>query len=287
MRSYDVAARLDDVHEVVDAFGAKHGDARLSEVGDAFEEGTGSQVSAGMEDAAPLVRTFDVDAQLFLEDVDFLVSGERLCREQPRASEGGTPDHHGINAVAAEGIEFAFIRVGYRGYGEAGTLCEDSTAVSNLRAAKAADLQVGTYFFSQALNEEEARQEAALVLRVIEESGVSPDLPLMYDPELIRDDEGRANGITREQVARNTAAFRDEVESASPWTADIYANLPWEDAYFDGDTLNQYDIWYADYEPKPQTPYHFTWWQYTNEGSAPGIEGPVDLNLWIRRAPGG
>ena len=199
-------------------------------------------------------------------------------------------EHQGVidwEAVAEAGFRFAFIRVGYRGYGEAGTLCEDSTAVSNLRAAKAADLQVGTYFFSQALNEEEARQEAALVLRVIEESGVSPDLPLMYDPELIRDDEGRANGITREQVARNTAAFRDEVESASPWTADIYANLPWEDAYFDGDTLNQYDIWYADYEPKPQTPYHFTWWQYTNEGSAPGIEGPVDLNLWIRRAPGG
>ena len=142
---------------------------------------------------------------------------------------------------------------------------------------------VGTYFFSQALNEEEAAEEAALAVSVIEKSGVEPDLPLMYDPEIIKDDDGRANDITRDQVALNTAAFRETVETSSTCRVDIYSNLPWEHNYFDTDTMNQYEIWYADYEPLPQTPYHFTWWQYTNEGTVPGIEGVVDLDLWLRK----
>ena len=185
-------------------------------------------------------------------------------------------------AVAAAGYRFAFIRTGFRGYGDAGTLVEDSMAVENLQKAKEAGLEVGAYFFSQALNEEEAEEEAALAVSVIERSGVELDLPLIYDPELIRDDHGRANEITREQVALNTAAFCRAVESSPACKADIYSNLPWEHHYFDTDTMNTYDIWYADYEPQPQTPYHFTWWQYTNEGKVPGIEGDVDLNLWLR-----
>ena len=194
-------------------------------------------------------------------------------------------EHQGTvdwKAVAEAGFRFAFIRVGYRGYGEEGHLMKDAMAAENLRKASAAGLHVGTYIFSQALNEEEAREEAALAMEVIAESGVETDLPLMYDPELIRDDQGRANGITREQVVLNTAAFEDEVEKSSGLKADIYSNLPWEHHYFDAETMNRYQIWYADYEKIPQTPYHFTWWQYTNEGYAPGVEGPVDLNLWIR-----
>ena len=194
-------------------------------------------------------------------------------------------EHQGTvdwKAVAEAGFRFAFIRVGYRGYGEEGHLMKDAMAAENLRKASAAGLHVGTYIFSQALNEEEAREEAALAMEVIAESGVETDLPLMYDPELIRDDQGRANGITREQVVLNTAAFEDEVEKSSGLKADIYSNLPWEHHYFVAETMNRYQIWYADYEKIPQTPYHFTWWQYTNEGYAPGVEGPVDLNLWIR-----
>ena len=105
----------------------------------------------------------------------------------------------------------------------------------------------------------------------------------MYDPELIKDDVGRANDITREQVALNTEAFRETVESISDYKADIYSNLPWEHELFDAETLNNFDIWYADYENPPQTPYHFIWWQYTNKGFVPGIEGAVDLDLWIVR----
>lgn len=196
-------------------------------------------------------------------------------------------EHQGYidwEAVAEAGYSFAFIRVGYRGYGADGILYEDRAAVDNLQRAKAAGLKVGTYVFSQALSEEEAREEARLALRVIQSSGVETDLPLMYDPELIKDDWGRANEISRDQVVLNTAAFQEEIErEAGPdLKTDIYSNLPWEHHYFDAETMNRSEIWYADYEKKPQTPYHFTWWQYTNEGSVPGIEGRVDLNLWIQ-----
>ena len=184
-------------------------------------------------------------------------------------------------AVADGGYSFAFVRVGYRGYGQAGKLCEDYRAVENLHAAKNAGLKVGAYFFSQALNEEEAREEAETAVKVIEESGVELDLPLMYDPEIIKNDDGRANDITREQVSLNTKAFRETVESISDCTVDIYSNLPWEDQLFDAEILSDFDIWYADYEKIPQTPYHFTWWQYSNKGSVPGIAGDVDLDLWI------
>ncbi|MBQ8054880.1 MAG: lysozyme [Lachnospiraceae bacterium] len=184
-------------------------------------------------------------------------------------------------AVADAGYSFAFIRVGYRGYGQAGKLCEDYRAVENLRAAREAGFKIGAYFFSQALNEEEARQEALTAIKVIEESGVELDLPLMYDPEVIKDDDGRANDITREQVALNTEAFRETVESATDFTVDIYSNLPWEDKLFDAKTLTNFDIWYADYEKIPQSPYHFSWLQYSNKGEVPGIQGDVDLDLWI------
>ena len=109
-------------------------------------------------------------------------------------------------------------------------------------------------------------------------------LPLVYDPEIIKDDEGRANNITREQVALNTQAFKDAVENTSAYQVDIYSNLPWEHELFDGTTLNNYDIWYADYENPPQTPYHFMWWQYSMTGTVPGIEGNVDLDLWMVKA---
>jgi GH25 family lysozyme M1 (1,4-beta-N-acetylmuramidase) len=63
----------------------------------------------------------------------------------------------------------------------------------------------------------------------------------------------------------------------------LYTNLYWEKNFFDNETLNDFEIWYADYEETPQTPYHFTWWQYSETGSVPGIKGEMDLNLWIKR----
>lgn len=282
------------------------GDSSANKTGDAAAETDGSTAASTKEQAEekvyldyidawdewhtmevdPTVRENIYDAQKFVADENNSQWITYSDADYTVLQGVDVSEHQGLidwKAVADAGYSFAFIRVGYRGYGQAGKLCEDYHAVENLRSAKEAGLKVGTYIFSQALNEEEAREEAELAVRMIDESGVQPDLPLMYDPELIKDDVGRANDITREQVALNTEAFRETVESISDYKADIYSNLPWEHELFDAETMNNFDIWYADYENPPQTPYHFVWWQYTNKGYVPGIEGAVDLDMWIVR----
>ena len=195
-------------------------------------------------------------------------------------------DHQGEidwQAVADAGYEFVFVRVGFRGYGEDGTLNEDMMAIQYMQDAKAAGLEVGAYFFSQAVSEEEAEEEALFACDIIKRSGVEMTLPLVYDPELIEGTQGRADDISAEQVSANAKAFRKAAKKAIGCRTAIYANLYWENNYFDAETLNDFEIWYAGYEEAPQTPYHFTWWQYSETGSVPGIKGAMDLNLWIRR----
>ena len=110
-------------------------------------------------------------------------------------------DHQGEidwEAVADAGYEFVFVRVGFRGYGE-GTLNEDSMAIEYMQGAEAAGLEVGAYFFSQALDEEEAAEEALFAVDVIKRSGVRMTLPLVYDPEFIEGAQGRADNLKRQR----------------------------------------------------------------------------------------
>ena len=118
---------------------------------------------------------------------------------------------------------------------------------------------------------------------MIQRSGVRITLPLVYDPEFIEGTQGRADNLSREQISANAQAFKKAAESAIKCKTALYTNLYWEKSYFDNETLNDFEIWYADYEETPQTPYHFTWWQYSETGSVPGIKGEMDLNLWIKR----
>ncbi len=195
-------------------------------------------------------------------------------------------DHQGEidwQAVADAGYEFVFVRVGFRGYGEEGTLNEDTMAIEYMQDAEAAGLEVGAYFFSQALNEEEAAEEAVFAADVIKRSGVRMTLPLVYDPEYIEGTQGRADNLSREQISANAHAFKEAAEEAMNCKTALYTNLYWENNCFDNETLNDFEIWYADYNETPQTPYQFTWWQYSETGSVPGIKGEMDLNLWIRR----
>lgn len=195
-------------------------------------------------------------------------------------------DHQGEidwEAVKDAGYDFVFVRVGYRGYGEEGTLNEDTMAIEYMQEAEKAGLEVGAYFFSQAVDEEEAAEEAVFAADVIKRSGVNMTLPLVYDPELIEGAQGRADNLTREEVSANTKAFGKAARKALKCQVALYTNLYWENNYFDSETLNDFEIWYADYEETPQTPYHFTWWQYSETGTVPGIKGEMDLNLWIKR----
>lgn len=178
--------------------------------------------------------------------------------------------------VKAEGYDFVIIRMGYRGYSEAGGLAIDEMFYQNIQGAQAAGIDVGVYFFSQAINEEEALEEAEFVLNALE--GYDLQLPIVYDPELIRDQEARTNDVTGEQFTKNTIVFCDVIKAAG-FEPMIYSNMVWEAFLFDMTQLQEYPFWYADYEPVPQTPYHFIMWQYSETGNVDGISGNVDLNI--------
>lgn len=185
--------------------------------------------------------------------------------------------------VRAAGYEFAFIRMVYRGYGEEGSLNLDRNYYDNIMKAKDAGVKTGVYVFSQAVNESEAMEEAEMVIEHL--NGISLDLPVVYDPELIRDDEARTDDMTGEQFTKNTIAFCEKIKDAG-YEPMIYSNMYWEAFLFDLKQLQDYSVWYADYEKIPQTPYDFTFWQYSESGHVDGIEGETDLNVWFVKSDG-
>ena len=177
--------------------------------------------------------------------------------------------------VAQAGYEFVFIRIGYRGYTE-GTLTEDEMYRSYIEGAVAAGLDVGVYFFSQAVNEDEAVEEAEYVLNLLD--GYTITLPIVYDPEKILGDDARTDDVSGEQFTANTIAFCDHIREAG-YRPMYYSNIIWEANEFDMTKLNDYPLWYADYKSVPQTPYAFEYWQFSEEGNVPGVSAPVDLDI--------
>lgn len=179
-------------------------------------------------------------------------------------------------AVRDAGYEFAIIRCGFRGYGQAGNIKEDSEFRSSIEGALAAGLDVGVYFFAQAINEAEAIEEAQFVLSMID--GYEVELPVVYDPESILDDVARTDDVTCEQFTANSVAFCETIRDAG-FTPMVYSNMLWEAYNLNMEALEEFDIWYADYEEFPQTPYRFSFWQYTNTGRVPGVPGEVDIDI--------
>jgi GH25 family lysozyme M1 (1,4-beta-N-acetylmuramidase) len=186
--------------------------------------------------------------------------------------------------VADSGVEFVIVRVGYRGYGlNSGWIKEDEYAASNIKKAHEAGLDVGTYFFSQAINEEEALEEAEFVIDFFKRNNINPEdmeLPVVYDPESIRKDDARTDGISGEQFTKNTRVFCDKIKEAG-FKPMIYSNMLWEAYMLDLNELSDIPVWYADYEELPQTPYDFIMWQYSEKIHVPGIPGNMDGNILL------
>ena len=180
--------------------------------------------------------------------------------------------------VKEAGVTFVIVRVGFRGYGSSGSLSEDAMYRKNLEGARAAGLDTGVYFYAQAINEAEAVEEAEYVLKLID--GYDLNMPVVYDPEHVLNDDARTDNVTGEQFTKNTKAFCDRIREAG-YTPMIYANMLWQAKEFDMSELSDVELWHADYELKPQTPYYFTMWQYSQGGHIPGISGAVDLNIQI------
>ena len=192
-------------------------------------------------------------------------------------------EHQGYidwNSVKNDGYDFAFLRIGYRGYGQSGIIKKDYEFERNLENAKKVGILVGVYFFAQAVNEKEAAEEAQNVLTWL--GGRSLDLPVVYDPESILDDEARTDGVSGVQFTKNSLEFCKLIKEGG-YKPMIYANMLWEAFELDLVALSDYPIWYADYEAVPQTPYRFKCWQYSNTGKVSGINGDADLDVWIKR----
>lgn len=176
------------------------------------------------------------------------------------------------------GVEFVIVRLGYRVYGELGTLVLDAGFEQNMQGAIDAGLDVGVYFFSQAASDEEAKEEAEYVLEKIEPYKISG--PVVFDTEEIKSGEARTDGNTIEQYTNNCIIFCERIKDAG-YEPMIYANMKWMAFDLDLEQLNSYDFWYADYHEEPQCPYNFEMWQYTENGVVPGIESNVNMNLWF------
>ena len=179
--------------------------------------------------------------------------------------------------VKADGIEFAIIRLGFRGYGE-GDMYEDEYFAANLAGAQAAGLDVGVYFFAQAVSEEEAEEEARYVLDML--GGTELQMPIVYDVEPIRTDDARTDEVTGEQFTKNTAAFCRVIQE-NGYEAGYYGNLKWEMFMLDMRQLTDYTMWFAGYADAPQTAYDFSIWQYTDQGAVDGVPTNVDMDIQL------
>ena len=177
------------------------------------------------------------------------------------------------NAVKADGITFAIIRCGYRGYGS-GALVEDSTYRANIQGAINAGLKVGVYFYSQAINEQEAVEEASMVLSLV--GGYSLPLGVYYDTESVAG--GRANAISAAERTACAVAFCETIRNAG-YSAGVYSYASWFYNALNFANISKYNIWIAQYRDTLSFSYKYNIWQYTGSGSVKGISRPVDMNI--------
>lgn len=177
--------------------------------------------------------------------------------------------------VREDGIEYAFIRLGLRGY-ESGKLVLDDFYDANMKGANEAGVSTGIYFFTQAVTVEEAQEEAAFVIEHL--AGYEVSCPVVFDVERISGGKGRADQITKEERTAVTIAFCDAVRAAG-YTPMIYGNVICFTQLLDMTQLNDYEKWYAFYDDYMYMPYDVSCWQYTEKGRVNGISNNVDLNI--------
>jgi len=180
------------------------------------------------------------------------------------------------NQVKQDGVEYAFIRMGYRGYGAAGKLVTDETFEKNIKGATENGIDVGVYFFSQAINEEEAIEEANYVLEAIE--GYDVTYPIVIDIEEMTVEGARTADMTKEQWTKVCIAFCETVKEAG-YTPMVYGNLKTFFIMLDMEQISMYDKWFAQYDTSVYFPYEFKIWQYSDKGTVKGISTDVDMNV--------
>ena len=185
-------------------------------------------------------------------------------------------------------ISYAIIRAAYRGF-VTGRIVTDDQFEKNLMQANATGLDIGVYFFTQAINENEAREEADYIINLIKRYNIKIKYPIVIDTENsgsktngILDNEGRADQLSSTMRTNVCIAFCERIKQYG-YTPMIYASRDWFYNNLEVNRLNSYEHWVAHYtgDFNKQTDYQqpYTMWQYTSEGSLPGIIGNVDMNI--------
>lgn len=178
--------------------------------------------------------------------------------------------------VKQSGIDFAIIRLGYRGY-ESGKLVEDEYAKINLKNAKEAGLKIGAYFFSQALNIKETDQEIQFMLKILGDTKL--DMPIVLDWEIPANTARTRNmdARTLTDIQRHFCGFMRD-KGYQPM---IYFNWHQSEHLYVLHELEDYPFWLALYQDRMTYPWKVEMWQYTDKGKVPGIAGNVDLNVYM------
>lgn len=207
----------------------------------------------------------------YVDDVDEVHSkmGIDVSRHQ------GTIDWE---RVAKDGVEYAFIRAGFRGSSE-GKLVEDEQFSDNVKGALKNGIQVGVYFYTQAVSKEEAKEEAEFLLDLIKPYKIT--YPVVLDLEEV-EGQSRTDDMTQQDFTDVAVTFLETVKDAG-YTPMIYGNLKTFFMMLDMTQLQEYEKWFAYYQEPVYFPYEFSVWQYSSKGKVDGIKGDVDLNVCMKK----
>lgn len=180
-------------------------------------------------------------------------------------------------AVKEAGVDVAVIRAGYRGYGT-GAIVTDDSFEDHIEGALDAGLEVGVYFFTQAVNYDEGVEEAKYTLDLIEEYDVKG--PVIIDTEIMPADDARTKDLDVDSRTDAVVGFCETVKAAG-YEPMVYSNRNWFVQELDMGRVGNYKLWLAHYSNQPDFPYLYTAWQYTSEGSIKGNNIDFDLNVWL------
>lgn len=181
--------------------------------------------------------------------------------------------------VAGDGVEYAFLRVGCRGYGAGGTLIEDEYFHQNAKGALAQGIDIGAYFFSQAVTVEEAKEEAELVVNALKDYEVT--YPVAIDIERVENAKARQDALSKEERTEICLAFCAYIEEAG-YTPMIYGDLETFSKLLDPEQLSEYDFWICETDGKMEFPYEFAIWQYSHKGKVSGISTDTNMSISLK-----
>lgn len=182
-----------------------------------------------------------------------------------------------FNSMKAAGVDYVMIRLGARGYAT-GQLTLDEYFVENIEAAIEAGLDIGIYFYSQAISQEEANQEANFVIQNLEPYRANIKYPVAFAMESISNDQARTDALSRTDKTTIANTFLGGIQVAG-YVPMLYGNKEYLIKSVDMTQLQNYDVWLAQEQDIPDYPYQYTMWQYTTTGVLNGIKGDANLNI--------